>query len=317
MESQYVLTRMEEVARKFIPPAWRNYVRPLWHLITNRLTSCQESTGERTSFHPVVTDLNLVQRPWGTLKYQCNMCGRTCETPMADIGREISSCECGSTVRSRSIIHMLSIELFGRSLILPDFPIRPDLIGWGMSDFGYADTLPHKLNYVNTYYHKEPRLDITAPLDPALEGKLDFLISTEVFEHINPPVSVGFKNVYRLLKKGGVFIFSVPYTLEAETREHFPDLYKYEVIYRTDANPILKNITRDGREQEFDNLVFHGGQGTTLEMRVFSEAGLISDLKHAGFETIKIYSEPCWEFGIYWHDQWSLPLVAYTRHVDG
>lgn len=258
-------------------------------------------------------NLSLLQKPWGTLKYRCNICGRACETPMVDLGREKSSCICGSTVRSRSIVHLLSIELFGHSLALPDFPVRPDLLGWGMSDFGYSELLPHKLNYVNTYYHKEPRLDITAPLDPELEGKLDFLISTDVFEHINPPVSVGFENARRLLKTNGVFIFSVPYTLEAETREHFPDLYKYEVINRAGDSPILKNITRDGREQVFNNLVFHGGPGATLERRVFSQAGLISDLKQAGFDTIKIFSEPFLEFGIYWHDSWSLPIVAYTH----
>jgi SAM-dependent methyltransferase len=246
----------------------------------------------------------------GTLNYRCNICGRACETPVADLGREKPSCECGSTVRSRSIVHLLSEELFGRSLALPDFPVRPDLHGWGMSDAGYSDLLSQKVGYVNTFYHQEPRFDISAPLDPSLEGTLDFLISTEVFEHINSPVSIGFENARRLLKPNGVFIFSVPYTLEAATREHFPDIYKFEVIDRTGANPILKNITRDGREQVFDNLVFHGGPGATLEMRVFSEAGLMAELKQAGFGTIIIYSEPCWEFGIYWKDAWSLPILA-------
>ncbi len=245
-----------------------------------------------------------------TLVYHCNVCGRICKTPIADLGREKPSCSCGSTVRTRAIVHILSNELFGQSLALPDFPKRPDLLGWGMSDSGYSDLLPHKLNYLNTFYHMEPRLDITAPLDPAQEGKLDFLISTEVFEHIPPPVSQGFENVRRLLKPDGVLIFSVPYTLKPQTLEHFPDLYQYEILNPVDAKPVLKNITRDGQEQKFDDLVFHGGPGATLEMRVFSQAGLMFELKRAGFKNIKIYSEPCWEFGIYWRDLWSLPMAA-------
>lgn len=188
--------------------------------------------------------------------------------------------------------------------------MRPDLHGWGMSDAGYAGLLSQKIGYINTFYHQEPRFDITAPLDSSSEGTLDFLISTEVFEHIASPVSPAFKNAQRLLKPTGIFIFTVPYTLMPETQEHFPDLYEYEVINRTGANPILKNITRDGRVQLFDDLVFHGGEGATLEMRVFSQAGLMAELEQAEFVNIKTCSEPCWEFGIYWQDPWSLPMAV-------
>ncbi len=250
------------------------------------------------------------RRTAGILIYRCNICGRNCKTPISELGREKPSCRCGSTVRTRAIVHILSTELFGQSLALPDFPERRDLFGWGMSDAGYSSLLTEKLNYVNTFYHQEPRLDITAPLDPAVEGRLDFLISTEVFEHINPPVSVGFENARRLLKPKGVFVFSVPYSLKGETREHFPDLYQYEVLDPSGSKPYLRNITRAGQEQIYNDLVFHGGPGSTLEMRVFSQIGLMAELKQAGFGNIKIYSEPCWEFGIYWHKAWALPLAA-------
>jgi SAM-dependent methyltransferase len=246
----------------------------------------------------------------GTLYYQCNICGRACETPVVELGRETPSCVCGSTVRSRAIIHLLSLELFGHSFALPDFPIRPDLRGWGMSDAGFTDSLSQKTGYINTFYHQEPRFDISAPLDPKLEGTLDFLISTEVFEHIAPPVAPSFANARRLLKPTGVLIFTVPYTLEPTTAEHFPELHQYELIERDGDLPILKNTTRDGHLQWFDKLVFHGGVGATLEMRVFSQSGLLEELEKAGFGDINISSEPCWEFGIYWSQLWSLPITA-------
>jgi GT2 family glycosyltransferase len=255
-------------------------------------------------------EVTLKSKGQGILKYRCNICGQGCETPMDDLGREKPSCKCGSTVRSRAVIHLLSMELFGHSLALPDFPIRPNLLGWGMSDGIYANLLSQKIGYTNTFYHQEPRFDITASLDSGLEGSLDFLISTEVFEHIEPPVSRGFLNAYRLLKPTGFFIFTVPYTLEDETREHFPKLYQYEILKPKSGTPILKNITRDGQEQLYNNLIFHGGPGATLEMRVFSQDGLIAEMKQAGFGSINIYSEPCWEFGIYWSQPWSLPLIA-------
>jgi GT2 family glycosyltransferase len=248
---------------------------------------------------------------FGDLTYQCNVCGATCRTKVVELGRETSSCQnCGSTVRIRSIVHVLSMELFGQSLALSDFPVRPDMRGIGLSDSGYSDLLPHKLNYTNTFYHKEPKLDITAPIDPNLEGSLDFLISTEVFEHVVPPVSRAFENARRLLKPDGVLILSVPYTLEWEhTLEHFPELYQYKLVQRDDRF-VLENVTREGRRQIFKDLVFHGGEGATLEMRIFSKASVLRELTQAGFQQIKVYEDPCWKHGIYWSQQWSLPLGA-------
>ena len=124
---------------------------------------------------------------------------------------------------------MLSLELLGRSLCLSEFPTRPDIIGLGMSDWdGYASVLAQKFSYQNTYYHQEPRLDIR-DIDPKLEGTMDFVISSDVFEHVPPPVSMAFENARRLLKPNGILVFSTPYSKETETVEHFPEL-KVRVI---------------------------------------------------------------------------------------
>jgi len=250
-----------------------------------------------------------------TLSYVCNICGKNCVTKISELRREEVSCiHCGSTVRMRAIIHVLSMELFGESLAIQDFPARPDIVGIGMSDWdGYAIPLARKFRYKNTYYHKDPKLDITS-IDPALEGMYDFIISSDVFEHVLPPVSIAFENARKLLKPGGVLIFSVPYTKDGTTIEHFPDLHKYEIIKKGDGY-ILKNITRDGVEQIFDNLFFHGGFGSTLEMRVFSESSLINEFQKAGFDKIKTYREPKYEFGIVWENNWSLPIAARAKEI--
>ncbi len=254
--------------------------------------------------------LNRTSSQPDLLRYRCNICGQPCETKTTELGRETPSClGCGSTVRMRAIIHMLSMELFGESLALPDFPIRPDITGIGMSDWdGYAIPLAHKVGYKNTYYHQEPKLDITS-IDPSLEGTLDFIISSDVFEHIVPPVSIAFENARKLLKPDGVLIFTVPYSQDGKTWEHFPDIYNYEILKINDR-PILKNKARDGREQVFDNLVFHGGSGATLEMRVFSEAGLMDEFKKSGFRKVRLYKDPHFAHGVYWIHDWSLGMTA-------
>ena len=248
--------------------------------------------------------------PANRIVWRCNICGQTCRTSLAELGRERPSCPgCNSTVRMRAIIHLLSNELFGESLALPDFPTRKDLRGIGLSDWnGYAIRLAQELDYTNTYYHKKPRLDITS-IDPALEGTLDFLISTDVFEHIPPPISVAFENARKLLKRSGVFVFTVPYTIEPNTVEHFPDLFQYELV-RDKGRKVLKNTTRTGEHQVFRDLVFHGGEGWTLEMRVFSEAGLLKEFARAGFRVVRIWRDHCTAYGIHWAHPWSLPVTA-------
>lgn len=246
----------------------------------------------------------------GCLSFRCNICGQACKAKAASLSREEPSCDgCGSTVRFRAIIHVLSVELFGTSLALPDFPERRDITGIGMSDWeGYAISLARKLNYQNTYYHQEPKLDITST-NFALEGTLDFIISSEVFEHIPPPVSIAFENARKLLKPEGVLIFTVPYTKNEQTLEHYPELHDFQII-ESNGHYILKNTIKSGVVQVFDNLVFHGGAGSTLEMRVFSESSLIKEFKNAGLNNIKIHQAPVFEYGIYWSHDWSLPISA-------
>lgn len=233
-------------------------------------------------------------------RFTCNVCGNQTSYPRKEMMREVPSCiHCGSCVRFRSIIHTLSIELFGESLAIQDFPSRQDLVGVGMSDWdGYASRLEKKLGYVNTYYHKEPLLDITA-VDPSLSNMYDFIIATEVFEHIAQPISRAFENVYRLLKPGGVFIFSVPY-VEGTTEEHFPDLYKY-AIRKEKTTWVLQNETVDGGLQRYEALTFHGGAGTTVEMRLFGKTSLLENFSNAGFTEICTNNREIEAFGIVWN----------------
>jgi len=246
----------------------------------------------------------------GTLIFKCNICGAMCATPADALSREEVSCKsCGSTVRMRGIVHALSIALFGSAIALPDFPERKDIFGKGTSDWeGYAQPLSKKLGYINTYYHKAPKLDI-ANISTQDEQSVDFLLSTDVFEHVAPPVSLSFENARKMLKPGGAFVFCVPYRLQGETREHFPHLHKFKLEKREGKRTLI-NRTRDGGIEEFSDLVFHGGEGETLETRQFSESGLLKNLRQAGFNDIQIMKDSYFVFGIYWRHPWSLPIIA-------
>ena len=59
-------------------------------------------------------------------------------------------------------------------------------------------------------------------------------------------------------------------------------------------------------------IVFHGGPGSTLEMRVFSRAALEREFRDAGFARVRVANEPYLPFGIHWPEPWSVPMVAYA-----
>jgi SAM-dependent methyltransferase len=250
----------------------------------------------------------------GTLCFRCNICGERCQTALDRLGREEVSCKgCGSSPRARAIIRVLSTQLFGKNLLLSDFPARRDIRGLGMTDWkGYATRLAEKFSYRNTYYHQEPRLDISAVEIPAHLVSNDFVISSEVFEHVVPPVSRAFENVSKMLKPGGLFILTVPYTNNKDTIEHFPELYDFTVVEDHEA-VVLRNRTREGVIQEFRNLVFHGGPGTTLEMRVFSENSIIQHLSNAAFHAIKVHRGPDFAHGVWWPESWAFPISARSN----
>jgi hypothetical protein len=258
--------------------------------------------------------ITVTPQDFGALIFQCNVCGAPCRTVLAELQREQASCAvCGSTPRARAIVNMLTSGLFGTSLPLPDCPVAKGIVGLGLSDWdGYARRLAEKFCYTNTYYHQEPRLDICA-LDHGREQSCDFLISSEVFEHVEPPVSRAFVNAHRLLKPGGLLLLTTPYMPSSylpATIEHFPDLYDHSVAQDETGRYVLTNRTRDGVVQRFDKLVFHGGPGATLEMRVFAEDDLLNHLSAAGFSRVEIHREPVFKYGIYWPQPWSLPIAA-------
>ncbi len=243
--------------------------------------------------------------------FVCNICGAPCSAAdQSKIERETPSCQsCGSNARIRWVVHALSLGLFGESLILPDFPVAKQITGIGMSDWGrMAQLLPERFDYANTFYHMEPKLDITQP-GPEHIGRYDFVISSEVFEHVPPPIGIAFDNLARLLKPGGFVVFSVPWAPEGATREHFPDLYDWRIEQR-EGSYVLLNTTADGRPQRFNDLVFHGGPGQTLEMRLFSRPDLVAHFRRAGLDHVRFAEiEESPRYGILC-EPWSRGLVA-------
>ncbi len=243
----------------------------------------------------------------------CNICGyRLLATQDAISAREVRSCfACGSTLRFRAIMAALqsSLDGDGQVRVLERLPRRKHLTGIGMSDAGvYANTLASKFGYTNTFFHTEPLLDIRSPAAHQI-GQFDFVVSSDVLEHVDGPPQRAFRNLHALLKPGGTLAFTVPYATEGATVEHYPELHDYRIEGQGAAR-VLVNVTTDGREQRFGDLCFHGGDGSTLELRRFSYPDLVRLLEAAGFRDIRLHDADHPEWGIVHRSKQGLPITA-------
>jgi len=161
-------------------------------------------------------------------------------------------------------------------------------------------------SYRNLEFHEEPFLDITQ-INDSLTSSADVVICSEVLEHVQPPINLAFFGLFKILRPGGWLVLSVPHRGVGWIHiEHFPIMQNSILTY--EPFPKLRGIDLEGNEREFSELVFHGGRGTTLEYRIFSESSVRKNLQIAGFTNIQPQGHKRL-FGCVW-EPWSRVWIA-------
>jgi hypothetical protein len=243
-------------------------------------------------------------------QFTCNICGTENHSDRDPADREGGDCSCcHSSMRFRSIVLALSRALFGMDLTLCDFPTLESVRGIGISDSAiYSGRLKSHFSYTNTFFDREPLFDLTWP-EASESGKYDFAICADVLEHVPQPLDPVLRTLAGLLKPSGFLILTAPYTLDESTVENFTGLHETGLV-EIDGKLVLVNRSVDGQYQVFDQLVFHGGQGSTLEMRVFAETDLRARLMAAGLSNVRFDATGNREFGVIYSGPFSLPIIA-------
>lgn len=248
-----------------------------------------------------------------TMEFICNICGEQNRLATHLFEREAGLCShCNSTVRNRGVIYLLTKYLLGEPKILRHIP-PSKFRGVGLScSPAYAPCLVEKFEYTNTFFDREPRLDIN---NPANYRNLDFLISSDVFEHTFPPVIAAFRGAHQILKRGGLLILTVPYTLKEHTLEHYPLCTDYKMVDLEDGESGVELTLQDGSRVLDKHPVWHGGAGNTLEMRVFCRNHLLECFRSSSFEILEEFAYGIPQFGILTNlqENWSLPIAARKR----
>ena len=205
-----------------------------------------------------------ITRRFDDIAFVCNVCGQHSVFQQAHYNNaELPSCSaCRSNVRFRWIVHRLSLELFGRSMPLPEFPSRESIKGIGLTDpKPLATVFAERFTYRNTFLTTEPRLDIRS--DPSPLGELDFLIASEVLEHVEPPVAHAFANAARLLEPSGVLLLTVPWVWDGDASTAIPELNDWRLGCEEDRYVII-NRRPDGQIDRFWDMAFDGSPGPSF-----------------------------------------------------
>ena len=232
----------------------------------------------------------------------CGICGGVYSLDKKGNFREGALCsDCGASGRSQAIAYALTHYVFQQDVALKKIQKNKKIKVVGLSDGpAYAAILADKCNYKNTYYHKEPFLDITNP-DTRIIGQYNALISADVFEHVLAAPSFAFKGAFDILKPGGYLILTVPFINVGKHKEHYPGLRSYEAEQRSDGSWLVHLEFANGRKMIDETPCFHGGPGKTLEVRLFHRERLEEELAWAGFEIVIVHDENMPERGINWN----------------
>lgn len=260
----------------------------------------KSATGKRTNDNTASNiDENEIEAPINAL---CPVCGVTYILDSAKHSREGGLCpDCGASGRAQAIAYHLSLLLVGEVVPLALHQTNNDKSIIGLSDGRvYAEILERKYSYLNTFFHRDPLLDITKPQEEYISSA-DILISTEVFEHVIGESIAAFKGAYDVLKPGGYIILTVPYVNRGDAVEHYrTDVKDYKAYKNKEGEWLVDLEYRDGSSETVTNPRFHGGPGKTLEMRVFNKDRVYSELRKVGFVDCEFHVNNVPEYGINW-----------------
>ena len=158
----------------------------------------------------------------------CNICCSTSEfadpTNGTNLRESLICASCGSTSRDRTLMYVAGLAL-GRKPPVRDWPEDHGVRIFETAGYrGHPPFFRQKFDYYNTRYDPDK---LAAGADSReyadvqrLPYPADFfncVLSSDVFEHVRLD-DLGFREIFRVLKPGGIFVLQIPYGHSMPTR---------------------------------------------------------------------------------------------------
>lgn len=217
-------------------------------------------------------------------QWTCIVCGERHAAVPDDVRREGAFCSgCTSTLRNRATVLALMYGLAHEPRPISDLPEDWSRRGVGCSDhFATASRLPTRLSYTNTYHQRFPKIDILDPPEDLLRDGVEFVICSNVMEHVEPPHAYGYAGLYAMLRPGGFAVVSLPVFDQPATVEHYPGMTSYELL----DGPVVRWVDAHGDQHIDADPEMHEGEGLVLAFRRFAPADEQNALYAAGFTSV-------------------------------
>jgi hypothetical protein len=228
----------------------------------------------------------------------CAVCGHRIDADQGPLHRELQVCaNCGSCPRFCGLA-------FGVNSLVHDGPPKRPLCDLSESrtvtaigisdDDRLARVFEEKFSYTNTFFHREPRLDICSKASCS-SFRADLIICSDVIEHTVSAPIVPLGNLFQMLTPGGGLVLSAPTFSFDSTIEWYGGVAEMEVSEESGRH-IVRWRNKRGTQYVDTDPVFHGGPGQVLELRLISHSELLAVARSVGFVGETLAFAPEWGY---------------------
>lgn len=175
----------------------------------------------------------------------------------------------------------------------PMLELDPDQrrYGLGISDNPeMAKFFRRCFNYSNSELDVNPIVDLLNPPE-SLSGLYDFVICSDVLEHVPPSPDRAIVSLASFLRPGGIAMVSVPVS-GGDTDEYYPGIVSWSM-----ENGALHWTDTAGTTHIDPDPEIHGGDGLTIAFRTWGAEDFERAVLESGFSSIERLV-PCPELGV-------------------
>lgn len=188
---------------------------------------------------------------------ECNICGLKVNfDKLHNWPRDFTKCpNCNSLVRERALKYILddfTKKLDFKSLNIHESSPSDGALHFYLKKYNNYSFSHYFPNIPNGEFNKNGIKCVDLNNIPFNDNEFDIFITLDVFEHLFTP-EIAIKEIYRVLKPGGIYIMTVPIENEDYKTEKSCHKIDNKIVHITTKKSIEKNVTIEYHGNPIDN----------------------------------------------------------------